>query len=351
MLGLKYKEYAISRIRENSYLDLSSGESDVSLLDPMKLPLDDINEYYYTQETILHKLLSLKHKTFPQNIILTAGSDKALQNCSQAFISPGDSVIVPVPTFGRYSFYAKLARANIYSIKFNHFPYEIDTDKIIKEANGKNAKIIYLANPNNPTGHLLDIKEIEKIAALTKAIIIIDNSLIEYCESQDVFTYKNKNIIDIRTFSKIYGLAGARIGYAVVRNPCLLKKIKNIISPFEVSVISAYLAEVALAKVNLVEKKRKELKISINYLKDNLPISFMATDTCCSMIIIEAKFQINLAIALKQKGILVISGEYFHLKSNCVRVTIKNIKSMAILIKALESIWEEKAKCSYKQES
>jgi len=132
MLGLKYKEYAISRIRENSYLDLSSGESDVSLLDPMKLPLDDINEYYYTQETILHKLLSLKHKTFPQNIILTAGSDKALQNCSQAFISPGDSVIVPVPTFGRYSFYAKLARANIYSIKFNHFPYEIDTDKIIK---------------------------------------------------------------------------------------------------------------------------------------------------------------------------------------------------------------------------
>ena len=185
-----------------------------------------------------------------EQIICGAGSDEIIQIICQLFLKPKDEVIVPQYSFLMYRIYSKIAGANVLFAKENNF--KISVSEIVKKIS-KKTKIIFLANPNNPTGTYLKKNELLELRKKLKSniLLVVDDAYDEYMQKKDYASglklfKKSKNVIILRTFSKIYGLASLRIGWGY--GPKKIIDAMNIIKPpFNVN-MAAQLAAVAVLK-------------------------------------------------------------------------------------------------------
>lgn len=153
-----------------------------------------------------------------ENLYVTAGSDAAIKNIFEAYVDPGDRVLVQDPGWRMYEVYG-----NVYGAESVPIPYgpdlAFDTDRILEELCGSPVRMLVLANPNQPTGTLIEEAALEEIIAEARrrdVLVVMD-------EAYHLFTSRtaldrvrdNDNVIVVRTFSKAFGLAGLRIGYCV----------------------------------------------------------------------------------------------------------------------------------------
>ena len=182
------------------------------------------------------------------NIILSAGSDVGLEYLSNYLIKPITTVYIFVPTYSYFNTLASKISNNIIYIPFNIYEdeYNVDTylSKYIKNDINDENVVIYIVNPNNPTGILFDRSSIEEVfIKYSKYKFIIDEAYIEYCSINSCVNYiqKYSNVFITRTFSKAYGLAGLRLGYIVSNqnNIIGLHKYFNEASLSEISKVAA----------------------------------------------------------------------------------------------------------------
>ncbi|WP_456472391.1 histidinol-phosphate transaminase [Methanocaldococcus sp.] len=210
----------------------------------IKRELNRIHEYpepvNYELLNELSKFLGVEEK----NIIVGGdGADEVLDVLFKTFVDKGDEVIIPIPTFTQYR-----VLANIYGakIKFGKFDkgnnFKLDKESIINNITDK-TKLIFLCSPNNPTGNLIDDETIKEIVESTKALVVIDHAYIEYSKKGDWTKriYDYDNIIILRTFSKVFGLAGLRIGYGVANEEIInyMMRAKPVFSLTRLSQVAA----------------------------------------------------------------------------------------------------------------
>ncbi|MCC3867118.1 aminotransferase class I/II-fold pyridoxal phosphate-dependent enzyme [Terrisporobacter mayombei] len=169
------------------------------------------------------------------NIILTEGSINGIYLCNKLFLKPDDNVLGYTPQFPEYAMDVKMhgGNFNYYALKEenNHVFNENEFIKLIN----KTHKLIYLDNPNNPTGQIISLKQIEKIIKLSKnhdIVVIVDEAYGDYMNTENSainLINKYDNIIILKTFSKFFALAGIRAGYMIVPNNFynLINKISN----------------------------------------------------------------------------------------------------------------------------
>ena len=327
--NLEYSEYATHR--KGFKLDFSMGEN---FLSPTLNLESRVNGYGFTQDPKLIKIIASKLEVKPENILITAGCDFALHHIAETFLEPKDVVVIPNPTFPRYYYHSKLYSAKIHQVYFEKFPYEFDLGIIKKRVTELKPKITFLCNPNNPTGHYLPINEIENFVRMSKgSLIAIDEALADYTgESASRLVNNHSNLLIARSFSKLYGLAGLRIGYVVGHKKCI-KEISKLISPFEVSTNSIDAAKQVLGDEDFTRRSIEALSTGMKYLKDHCSIRY--TDSKANIILLDAGDKSpNLYQTLIDNEVLTIDGKSFYGlgRNNCIRVCVKDMGSMRQLV-------------------
>ena len=241
-----------------------------------------ISKYPDNKFIKLRKIISKKNKIKFNQIICGNGSDETIQLICQLFLKKGDEVIIPQYAFAMYSIYSKLNNAKVIFAKEKNF--KISVDEILKKITRK-TKIIFIANPNNPTGTYLDKKEILYLRKKIRSgiLLVIDDAYSEYMIDNTNYSSglklfkKNKSTVVIRTFSKIYGLAGLRIGWAYGPRK-IIDAMYKIKPPFNVNSAAIVAATEAIKDKkwlqksidhnklwsNIIYKKLKDLNIELN---------------------------------------------------------------------------------------
>jgi histidinol-phosphate aminotransferase len=244
-----------------------------------------LNTYFisaYPETTKIKRLISKKIGVNHKNIFISAGSDMSLKTCVELYTKNYDKVIVLDPTFGMVNVYCGIY--NLRQIKINYDKnLNLNYKKLIKNIS-KKVSLIILANPNSPTGTIIDhtiMLEILKKTNKLKIPIVIDEAYAGFYKASYIkYINKFKNLIIIRTFSKSFGLAGLRAGYAVgnAQNIKLMNKFRPM---YEINSISCLAIEFLLNNISLVKKNIdqvekskqfmiKELtKLNINFINTN----------------------------------------------------------------------------------
>ncbi len=190
---------------------------------------------------LLREKLGLYAKVDPSTIFVSNGADEIIDLILRVVLENGDEVIDCPPTFSSYSLSTLLNRGVVKNVQRTN-DFSLDMKRIIKSITNK-AKIIFICNPNNPTGNVTPIDEIKEILE-TGIFVCIDEAYIEFGGKSAVSLLdKYENLIIIRSFSKWAGIAGLRLGYGIMSEN-LIKQIMKVKSPYNVN-ISAVIAGIA----------------------------------------------------------------------------------------------------------
>jgi len=305
----------------------------------------DFKRYPDSNGTFLRKTIAKKFKLDQNRIILGSGSDQLFELICKAFLNKNDEVVISKYSFIIYRIYSKLNFAKIVYASENNLISSVDN--ILSCVTSK-TKIIFIANPNNPTGTYISKKEILRLRRKLRSdiLLVVDDAYFEYMNSKDyecglkLFS-KFKNVVVTRTFSKIYGLAGLRVGWGYASKN-IIDSLYKIKPPFNVSRPALFAATVAIKDTAWLNKEirhvRKWSKILYNVFK-KLNIQTNITSVNFSLINFNRvkKNSKQVFYALAKVGILVRQMDTYSIK-NSLRVTVGNSKENLKLITELKKI-------------
>jgi histidinol-phosphate aminotransferase len=306
----------------------------------------NLERYPDGKSEILRKEISNKYKCNFNKIICGAGSDEVIQMICQLFLKQKDEVIVPQYSFLMYRIYTKIVGAKVVFAK--EVKFKISNVEILKKVT-KNTKVVFIANPNNPTGTYLTKKEILELRKkLNKDILlVVDDAYAEYMKNKDYKSgldlFKNKdNVFVLRTFSKIFGLASLRVGWGYGSKK-IIDALNIIKAPFNVSYLAQLAAIESLKDKKFIKRSikhnlyfAKKIKFYLekyNIFSNSISANFLLLDfEKCQF---TAKYFYE---QLKRKGIIVRSTEEgYHIK-NKLRLTIGSKKENLAFMNAAKKI-------------
>ncbi|MCD6318176.1 histidinol-phosphate transaminase [Candidatus Aerophobetes bacterium] len=290
----------------------------------------------------LRKSLAKKFKLDKENIILGNGSDEIVSLLTRFFIQKGDQVIMGDPSFLMYKIDTQLSGGKVIPIPLKNF--KLNISEMLRSITPQ-TKIIFIANPNNPTGTIVRKKEVEDLFKFlpSSILIIFDEAYCEYVEDPDYpqtleWVRKGKNLIILRTFSKIYGLAGLRIGYGIAK-----KEIIDILNrarpPFNVNSLAQIAALASLSDIEHLHRSKKLVKEGKKFLYHSLKemeIPFVPTQTNFILIRTGEKTK-EIVDELLKRGIIVRGMESYNLPQY-IRLTIGTQEENETFIRELKSI-------------
>ena len=303
--------------------------------------LNIIHRYPDSSGYNLRKKLSNKFNVKINNVILGAGSEGIMSSIMRTFLRSNDEIIGT-----ENSFIGFRVLANASGKKINWLPmknYKYDLENISSNINA-NTKIIYLANPDNPMGTYFTIKEFDDFmnSVPNRVLVILDEAYFEYAQFvkdyPDSMFYRYDNVITLRTFSKVYGLAGFRVGYGFAHQD-LIGNLMKVKLPFEPSSSSQVAAIAALDDLEHLDRtillNRKEMdKVCVKLKKNKL--RFIPSIANFVTIVFNSRNDaINSTKFLLRNGVIVRDLMSFGLP-NCMRVTIGTEHENKIFIKKIE---------------
>ena len=255
----------------------------------MTSALWDVHRYPDMYAHSLKKALGELYDIDQKNIIIGNGSEGIMGNIARAFIQPGDEILTSEKTFIGFNILAKSAGANLVQTPMT-IDYRYDV-KAMAERINENTKIIYIANPNNPTGTYIKKLEFDHLmkSVPDHVLVILDEAYFEYAnrikDYPDSMNYRYDNVITLRTFSKAYGIAGVRVGYGFAHEK-LIEYLRKVKLPFEPGLISQIGAVGALKDtphlIRTLDNNDDEYVKLWNYLKDKglTPIDSVTNFLC-----------------------------------------------------------------------
>jgi len=309
-----------------------------------------INFYKYpdSKSKNLRFSISKKFKCNFEKIICGAGSDEIIQIICQLFLKSGDEVIVPQYSFLMYRIYSKNVGARV--IFANEKNYKISVTEIIKKVS-KKTKIVFLANPNNPTGTYLKKSELLNLRKKLRSniLLVVDDAYFEYMKNKDYTSglklFKNSNnVIVLRTFSKIYGLASLRIGwgYGPKKIVDAMYKIKP---PFNVNIVAQLAAIAALNDKSFVKKSCNHNFFWAKKLKKKLNNFDVFTNEITGNFLLlnfnKCRYTANYVKKKLEKNGIILRGMQSYKIKNALRLTIGSSKANSKLIKILNKIFKK----------
>jgi histidinol-phosphate aminotransferase len=195
----------------------------------------------------------------PNQIVMGNGSDDILGLLSRALLQPGDEAIIPTPSFLMYLIVTQSAGAVPVHVPLLNMG--IDLEEILRRVTPR-TRLIFICNPNNPTGSMLTQEALQSFLGRlpTEVVVVLDEAYIEFvrdprCARGLSFLDGDATVVTLRTFSKIYGLAGLRVGYGVMPQP-LAQLLNRIRMPFNVNSLAQAAAAAALEDTEFFEKTR-----------------------------------------------------------------------------------------------
>ncbi len=325
----------------------------------IKKSLKDSYQYPEVSARKLREALSKANRVPPDYIMVGNGADEIIYTVAMTFLNEEDEVIIPEITFSMYEIVSLAMRARVVKSKMENL--KIDLNDILKKITVK-TKMIFLCNPNNPTGNLLEKEKLLNfIREIPNEIIIIHDECYSEFANKTIFpnlipfiypqTAPNKNsaeeiksynnILLLRTFSKIYGLAGVRLGYGIA-HPSMLELMYRVRPPFGVSVPAQEAGIAALGDNDFLKKTLEITNDGKEYIYGELEkmgLSYVKSHT--NFILIDTKRDcITVSEKMISKGIIIRPMKSYGLPTY-IRVTIGLKKHNERFIKSLKQVIDE----------
>lgn len=338
------EQYGLEKV-----IKLASNESSFGPLPAALKAIDEnkeqLNRYPDGEATLLREALSRFYEVPSQNILIGNGSNELLRIAGQAVLEPADEVIFAVPSFMLYRMIAQLFEAQPVAVPLKNHTHDLEA---MAGAVTDKTKLIFICNPNNPTGTMLNKQEIAKfIAALPdKVMVVIDEAYAEFVEDTENYSKSpadfidNSQVVVTRTFSKIYGLAGLRVGYGIAPASYVTvdRKIRD---PFNINLLAQAAATVSLNNKKEIEKRHLANLESKKYLYEGLKrLGFSYIESQTNFVFIDLGQDSTVIFdKLLRKGVIVRTGEIFSEKyRNYIRVSIGTREEIDFFLEALKLV-------------
>jgi histidinol-phosphate aminotransferase len=282
----------------------------------------EFNRYPDNDSTELKTALSSYTGIDPKSISIGNGSDELIHMTLQAFVDPGDAIVIQSPTFSMYKIYGTMCGARVLEYNLdNAFGFELSD--YIDYLQRERPKLVILCNPNNPTGRGLGLQAIEQLLEKVESIILVDEAYFEFSGLTAAgFLSKYDNLIILRTFSKAFGIASSRVGY-MLASPAAISFVERTRPPFNVNTFAQITAVEVLKNIDLVKERielikgeRKRLTKLLTEIEE-----LQCFESSSNFILMKSKRAGAIYKGLYEEGIYIKSFSSSKLK-DCLRVTI-----------------------------
>ena len=232
------------------------------------------NRYPNYEYDSLREQIARNFSVDVEQILLGSGSSEIIEKLFYAFGgSTSSKIVYPQPSFSMYKIYAKAAEAQPVPFELND-KYDLDVDKYIATIKKEEPTLAVVCNPNNPTGNVLTVDQIEEIAKNIDCAFLVDEAYVEFYGKSSVnLVKKYPNLIVARTFSKAYGLAGVRVGY-MIANKEVTKMIEKTYMPYHLNSLSLATADIVyqmrdefVPRIQMMIAERKRMSEQLKTLK------------------------------------------------------------------------------------
>ena len=225
---------------------LSANENSFGLPQPVRQAVDErlarvqLNRYPDATCPDLRRELASMWGVEARNIVVANGGDELLFNIQLAYGGPGRTLVNCPPTFSAYALYAKLTRTTLVNVpRLTNF--DVDEEALVAAASAQEVSMVVVTSPNNPTGNLVDVEFVDRLAASTEALVLVDEAYAEFADPSTScvgLVARHENVAVLRTLSKAYSLAGARLGY-LVGSQAVVDALLSVRLPYSVSSLDA----------------------------------------------------------------------------------------------------------------
>ncbi len=280
-----------------------------------------------------------KYTGFPVSNLVASGPgmDGLLDGLCRLIIEKGDEVIVPIPTFAYYELPARACGGKPVFVRRNR-DFSLDPEKVL-EAESKRTKIIFLCSPNNPSGNLLPENDLRTILENTRAFVFVDEAYVEFADRNLAGLVREyDNLVIGRTFSKVFGLAGLRLGYGIMPE-WLVKEYIRAATPFSVSLPALKAGIAALSDVEHLKKSIEIAREGREYLKGKIPFKVYPSQANFVLVDVAPLKAKAVSESLMRKGIIVRSCDSFREAGDTfIRVTVGTPEQNEKVVQAFEIV-------------
>ncbi len=290
----------------------------------------------YPEYEKLVKKIAEEYGVSPSNVMLTNGGDDAIRSVIDTFVDKKDEILLPVPNYSMFELYGKLSGAKIKEIMFNK-DFSFPLNRVIKAIHQR-TKMIVVVNPASPLGTVISKSELTEILDKAKnALVLLDETYHHFSgKSMANLLKEYENLVSVHTFSKVYGLAGLRIGF-IIAGSDLLKEISKVAFPYAVSSISVNAAYAAMNDEDYTEKVIQQIEAEKKFLCSELKgIAEKVHNTDTNFILAKfGKHSDELHEKLEDKGILVKNIGRLPMMKGYLRISPGLRKENTTLVKAI----------------
>lgn len=302
----------------------------------------ELNLYPDTDSIKLRKALSEHWDVDYRNIIVGTGSDQLIQMLANVFVGPGDKVLCPAPSFGMYADSCIIAGGT--PVRYILEPenrFEYSKQAIMEAYDREKPKLIYICNPNNPTGNLMPKEDVLEVVSYCKnSVVIVDEAYAEFCGCTVIpDTKKYENLIVLRTFSKAYGLAGIRCGYSIA-GTSLTRAVNLVRPPYNISSLSQYTALLVLEEKDEIQKNILSLVEERKRLSEELVKlqGIEVFESHSNFVLVRVENCREVYNKLCEKGIFLRIFGSSPLLKDCMRISVGTPQQNTILLEELAAI-------------
>ncbi|OQX21329.1 MAG: histidinol-phosphate transaminase [Candidatus Altiarchaeales archaeon A3] len=336
--------YIPGKMSEN-FIKLASNENNYGpskkVIDAIKNKSGDVFRYPYKDELVREKISDYcnsstgKNLTCKENIILGNGSDELIELLIKTFQSP---YIGFYPSFVEYNRVSKIFNEIYYEIPLND-DFTFDCRKFTNNEKFERAKVVFLCSPNNPTGGIIERRDIEKILKFNK-IVVVDEAYYEFSNLTSLdLTGEYENLIVIRTMAKAFGIAGLRIGYGIA-NKEIIKFLHKVKPPFNVNCLAQETALAALDDVDFMKRNVERIVKDREILGKILSKKFKVFDSRTNFLFADVfpyTAQEFFDKLYEKKIIARTFGKLEGFKGEYVRISVGTEEENKILIEVIEN--------------
>jgi histidinol-phosphate aminotransferase len=336
-MGIKFRQ-SINNLQTYNVGGRSDLSSDWECFDwnesefPPTNKVFEVMKSFYRYERypdITAKLLKSKlseYVSLPVDFIeIYNGSDDALKDIITVFVDKETHVLSYQPSYTQVNTFITTNTENYMKVNIKNplgeHEYDFDYCKV--------ANVVYLVNPNNPTGKLLEVDEIEKLLkTYPDTLFIVDEAYYEFAkQSCSHLVISHKNLIVTRTFSKAFGLASVRLGYCM-GHPDTLSHLRKIRNGKAVNSLAQLCGVAALDDLDYLDSRIDEMNDAKKFFVDNLPHGYYAVDSQTNFVLLKTPDSKELLNKMKNNKILIRDRSSFDNLENCVRITIGSKKQI-----------------------
>lgn len=295
----------------------------------------EVNEYQDYSYNDLKKLIAKYERVKKEQVVCGNSGDEMIDIIGKACLNQNDKFIISSPTYSVYKIQSEINGGTAIDVPLTSF-FDLDDTEIINQAKNKKAKLIFICNPNNPTGTVADPKKILNIIKKVKCFVVVDEAYGEfYGRSFKKYIRQYNNLIILKSFSKFARIASARVGY-VLTNPQLAPKLDALRFPMGIPYFSMELAKLVLQKDLISIKKNISATISerkriISVLKKK---NIITTNSQANFLLIILPVKSKTVIEkLNNQGLIVRDRN--SQVPNSIRVTVRDRKTNDLFLKNL----------------